>query len=84
MMRTLLATLTLMMALSAIADTKGKTTYVGDSRYSCTGNTPECAAVRQRNEQLEEVRRNRQELEASRQAAERRQFSNTAGNPRNQ
>jgi hypothetical protein len=84
MMRTLLATLTLLMAQSAMADAKGKTTYVGDGRYSCTGNAQECAAVRQRNEQLEEIRRNRRELEASRQAAERRQFSNTAGNSRNQ
>lgn len=70
MKRTLLGMLPLLMSMSAIADTKGKTTYVGDGRYSCAGNTTECAVTRQRNEQLEEVRRNRRELETSRQNAE--------------
>jgi hypothetical protein len=72
------------MALSAMADTKGKTTYVGDGRYSCASNTPECAAVRQRNVQLEEEQRIRRELEASRRGAERRQSSNAAVNRPNQ
>jgi hypothetical protein len=63
----------LMLPVSITAKASEKATYVGEGRYSCSTDSIDCAALRQRNDESTERQYDRQENERRFNDAERRE-----------
>lgn len=62
--------LALALSIASLAHAEPRVTYVGDSRYACSGSDRECASIRQRND--DQTRRTMDRFERERRESEYR------------